>query len=68
MQRSTTEAELSAASNSSIDLIFWKHLFVSLDFDINHILFLNLDNLQTIGIINKKADLLKTNLKHIDIY
>jgi hypothetical protein len=45
MQRSTTEAELSAISNNNINLIFWKRLFVSLDFDINHILFLNLDNL-----------------------
>jgi hypothetical protein len=68
VQRLTIEAKLSAASNNSIDLIFWKYLFVSLDFDINYILFLNLDNLQTIGIINKKADLLKTNLKYMDIH
>jgi hypothetical protein len=68
MQRSTIETKLSATSNNSIDLIFWKYLFVSLDFDIDYILFLNLDNLQTIGIINKKADLLKTNLKHINIH
>jgi hypothetical protein len=68
MQRSTTETKLSAASNSSVNLIFWKHLFASLDFDIDYILFLNLDNLQTIGIINKEADLLKTNLKHVDIH
>jgi hypothetical protein len=62
------ETKLSTASNSSINLIFWKHLFVSLDFDINYILFLNLDNLQTIRIINKETNLLKTNLKHIDIH
>jgi hypothetical protein len=68
VQQSTTEAKLSAILNNSIDLIFWKRLFVSLDFDINHILFLNLDNLQTIGIINKEADLLKTNLKYMDIH
>jgi hypothetical protein len=68
MQQSITEIKLSAASNNNINLIFWKRLFISLDFDINYILFLNLDNLQTIGIINKKADLLKTNLKHIDIH
>jgi hypothetical protein len=43
-------------------------LFVSLDFDINYILFLNLDNLQIIRIINKKIDLLKTNFKYMDIY
>jgi hypothetical protein len=55
VQRSTTEAELSAASNSSVDLIFWKRLFASLDFDIDHTLFLNLDNLQTVGIVNKEA-------------
>jgi hypothetical protein len=68
VQRLTTETKLSAASNNSIDFIFWKHLFASLDFDINYILFLNLDNLQTIGIINKEVDLLKTNLKHVDIH
>jgi hypothetical protein len=68
IQRSTTETELSAASNSSVDLIFWKRLFASLDFDINHTPFLNLDNLQTVGIINKEADLLKTNLKYVDIH
>jgi hypothetical protein len=68
MQQSITETKLSATSNNSVNLIFWKRLFVSLDFNINYILFLNLDNLQTIGIINKEIDLLKTNLKHVDIH
>ena len=66
--RSTTEVELKAGSEAGVDLIWWKRLFAALDLDIDHTPYLSIDNLQTVGIINKSSDTLKTSLRHIDIH
>lgn len=66
--RSTTEVELKAGSEAGVDLIWWKRVFAALDLDIDHTPFLAIDNLQTVGIINKSSDTLKTSLRHIDIH
>lgn len=68
VSRSTTESELKAASNAGVDLQWWKRFFNSLDLDIDHTPFLNIDNLQTVRILTKEAPKLQTKLKHIDIH
>jgi len=66
--RSTTEVELKALSNAGVDLIWWKRLFIALNLDIDHTPWINCDNLQTVGIVNKSSNKLVTKLKHIDIH
>ena len=66
--RSTTEAELLSASDAGVELIWWQRLFDSLGLNIDHTPFLNIDNLQTVGIINKDVEVLSTRLRHVDIH
>jgi hypothetical protein len=66
--RSTTEVELRAASDAGVDLEWWKRFFHSIDLDIDHTPFLNVDNQQTVGIINKDLHALTTLLKNINVH
>ena len=65
---STTEAELLALSSAAKEAIWWKHFFQSLNLELDHELVLQCDNKQTVGVLQKDSNLIRTKLRHIDIH
>jgi hypothetical protein len=66
--KSTTEAELIAASAASTELIWWWRIFDSIKFDPGHERLLYCDNQQTIRLLTSTIPRLKTSARHIDIH
>jgi hypothetical protein len=65
---STTEAELLALSSAAKEAIWWKRFFQSIDLELDHDLVLQCDNKQTVGVLQKDSNLIRTKLRHIDIH
>jgi phosphopantetheinyl transferase (holo-ACP synthase) len=65
---SSTEAEFLSVSFAAKEAIWWKNLFKSIQFDPEHELNINCDNLQTIRILKKETPKLDTKLRHVDIH
>ena len=65
---STTETELLAISEAGKSVLWWKHLFFTIDFDSEHDLFIKCDNAQTIDLLSKEDPQLCTKLRHVDIH
>lgn len=65
---SSTEAELLAISNATKELIWMQRLFNGIKFNPGQDLLLFNDNIQTIRLLTKEDPLIKTKLKHVDIY
>jgi hypothetical protein len=66
--KSTTEAELIAASSAGTELLWWWRLFQDIEFDPNNEQILYCDNQQTIRLITSATPRLKTSLRHVDIH
>jgi hypothetical protein len=66
--KSTTEAELVAASAATTELIWWWRLFETIKFDPDNERTLYCDNLQTIRLLKASIPRLKTSLRHVDIH
>ena len=66
--KSTTEAELIAASSGATELIWWWRVFKSLNVQIDNEQLLFCDNQQTIRFLTSEAPKLKTTLRHVDIH
>jgi hypothetical protein len=65
---SSTEAELLSLSFAVKEVMWWKRLFASIQFDMEHPLSINCDNLQTIRLLKKESPRLETKLRHVDIH
>jgi hypothetical protein len=66
--KSTTEAELIAASSAGTELIWWWRVFKELDVVPDNDQLLFCDNQQTIRLLTSEAPKLKTSLRHVDIH
>jgi len=66
--KSTTEAELIAASSAGTELIWWWRVFKSINFDPGNDQLLYCDNQQTIRLVKAATPKLKTTLRHVDIH
>jgi hypothetical protein len=68
--KSSTDAELTAASTAVPKFMWWQHLFTSLDLVLegNDVITILCDNQQTIRLLSKTGGRLNTLLKHIDIH
>jgi len=66
--KSTTEAELVAASSAGTELIWWWRLFKDIRFDPDNEQLLYCDNKQTIRLLTEATPRLKTSLRHVDIH
>lgn len=64
---STTEAELLSLLHAEKELIWWKHLFSKLRFDMGHPLTIYNDNRQTLRLLKSEIPRIETKLRHIDI-
>ena len=62
------EAELLSLSFAAKEALWWNNLFKSIQFDTEHALSINCDNLQTIRLLTKETPKLDTKLRHIDIH
>lgn len=65
---SSTEAELLAISNATKELVWMQRLFSCLKFNPGNDVMLFNDNIQTIRLLTKEDPIIKTKLKHVDIY
>ena len=68
MTTSTTEAELLAISEAAKSILWWKCLFDSIEFNLEHGLSITCDNSQMIGLLSKEDPQLQTKLCHVDIH
>ena len=66
--KSTTEAELVAASSAGTELLWWWRLFKDIEFDPGNEQILYCDNQQTIRLVTTATPRLKTSLRHVDIH
>lgn len=66
--KSTTEAELIAASSAGTELLWWWRLFKDIEFDPDNKQVLYCDNQQTIRLVTAATPRLKTSLRHVDIH
>jgi hypothetical protein len=66
--KSTTEAELVAASSAGTELLWWWRLFKDIEFDPGNEQILFCDNQQTIRLVTTATPRLKTSLRHVDIH
>jgi len=66
--KSTTEAELIAASSAGTELLWWWRLFRDINFNPDNEQLLYCDNQQTIRLLTTAAPKLKTTLRHVDIH
>jgi hypothetical protein len=66
--KSTTEAELVAASLAGTELLWWWRLFKDIEFDLGNEQILFCDNQQTIRLVTTATPRLKTSLRHVDVY
>lgn len=66
--KSTTEAELIAASSAGTELLWWWRLFKDIKFDPDNKQILYCDNQQTIRLVTAATPRLKTSLRHVDIH
>jgi hypothetical protein len=66
--KSTTEAELVAASSAGTELLWWWRLFKDIEFDPGNQQILFCDNQQTIRLVTTATPRLKTSLRHVDIH
>ena len=66
--KSTTEAELIAASSAGTELVWWWRLFRDIGFDPDNEQLLYCDNQQTIRLLKAATPRLKTSLRHVDIH
>jgi len=66
--KSTTEAELIAASSAGTELIWWWRVFKAIDFNPDNEQILYCDNQQTIRLVTAATPKLKTKLRHIDVH
>jgi hypothetical protein len=62
------EAELLALSYAAKEVIWWKRLFNTLQFDPGHKISIQCDNRQTIRLLTAETLQINTKLKHIDIH
>ncbi|KAI0996919.1 hypothetical protein K3495_g11263 [Podosphaera aphanis] len=65
---SSTEAELLSLSNATKELIWMQRLFAGIKFHPHEEVKIFNDNIQTIRLLNKEDPIIKTRLKHVDIY
>jgi transposase InsO family protein len=67
---STTEAELLALSHSTKDFYWWKRLFTCIGLDLEDASDTPVlcDNKQTVLLLEREENTLKTQLKHVDVY
>jgi hypothetical protein len=65
---SSTEAELLSLSFAAKEVMWWRRLFAAIQFDMEHEISINCDNLQTIRLLKKETPRLETKLRHIDIH
>lgn len=65
---SSTEAELLSLSNATKELIWMNRLFIGIKFDLDRDVEIFNDNMQTIRLLTKEDPIIKTRLKHVDIY
>ncbi|KAI0998917.1 hypothetical protein K3495_g9279 [Podosphaera aphanis] len=65
---SSTEAELLSLSNATKELIWMQRLFAGIQFNPHTEIENFNDNMQTIRLLNKEDPIIKTRLKHVDIY
>lgn len=66
--KSTTKAELIAASCAGTELIWWWRLFKEIQFDPDNPQILYCDNKQTIRLVTEATPRLKTTLRHVDVH
>lgn len=66
--KSTTEAELIAASSAGTELIWWWRVFKELGVQPDNDQLLFCDNQQTIRLLTSEAPKLKTTLRHADVH
>jgi hypothetical protein len=66
--KSTTEAELLDLSTAASELQAWNRLFKHIKFDLEIVLTVYSDNLQTVGVVTKDEDKLFTRLRHEDVH
>jgi hypothetical protein len=66
--KSTTEAELVAASSAGTELLWWWRLFKDIEFDPDNEQILYCDNQQTIRLVTNATPRLKTSLRHVDVH
>ena len=66
--KSTTEAELIAASSAATELIWWWRVFKELGIEPDNDQLLFCDNQQTIRLITAEAPKLNTSLRHVDVH
>jgi hypothetical protein len=66
--KSTTEAELIAASSAGTELLWWWRLFKDIEFDPSNEQILYCDNQQTIRLLTAATPRLKTSLRHVDVH
>lgn len=55
-------------SEAAKSLMMWLRLFKAISFDPGHIVKLQCDNSQTIGLLTKESPQLGTKLRHVDIH
>lgn len=65
---SSTEAELLSLSNATKELIWMHRLFLGIEFNPDQEIEIFNDNMQTIRLLTKEDPIIKTKLKHVDIY
>ncbi|KAI0992614.1 hypothetical protein K3495_g15571 [Podosphaera aphanis] len=65
---SSTEAELLLLSNATKELIWMHRLFSGIKFNPQEEIEIFNDNMQTIRLLNKEDPIIKTRLRHVDIY
>lgn len=65
---SSTEAELLSLSNATKELIWMHRLFTGIHFNLSNDIEIFNDNKQTIRLLTKEDPVIKTKLKHVDIY
>ena len=66
--KSTTEAELIAASSAGTELIWWWRVYHDIGFNPDNEQLLYCDNQQTIRLLKAATPRLKTSLRHVDIH
>lgn len=66
--KSTTEAELIAISIAGSEMEWWNQFFEHVSYDPEITPTLWCDNQQTVSLVSKDSEKLKTKLKHVDIH
>jgi hypothetical protein len=66
--KSTTEAELLALSTAASNLQAWNRLFKNIKLNLEMVLTIYCDNLQTVVVVTKDEDKLFTRLRHVDVH